>query len=68
MTRARRVTVGTARVRFAALEDVIIHTIIAGRPRDLEDVRTLLLKNAQSGRALPGAVQPDLGSDPLSPA
>jgi hypothetical protein len=27
------------------VEDLIIHKIFAGRPRDLEDVRTLLLKN-----------------------
>ena len=27
------------------LEDLIIHKVLAGRPRDLEDVRTILLKN-----------------------
>lgn len=32
-------------VRFAALEDVIIHKIIAGRPRDIEDIKSILLKN-----------------------
>ncbi len=32
-------------VRFASLEDVVIHKIIAGQARDLEDVRTVLLKN-----------------------
>ena len=31
-------------VCFASAEDVIIHKIFAGRPRDLEDVRTILLK------------------------
>lgn len=30
---------------FAGVEDVVIHKIIAGRPRDLEDVETILLKN-----------------------
>ncbi len=34
-----------ASVQFAALEDVVIHKIIAGRPRDIEDVRSILLKN-----------------------
>ncbi len=32
-------------VNFASLEDVVIHKIIAGRARDLEDVETILLKN-----------------------
>jgi len=43
--RAVDVTVGTAMVKFASLEDVVIHKIIAGRARDLEDVKTILLKN-----------------------
>lgn len=45
LQRARVVTVGQAELRFAALEDLVIHKVIAGRPRDLEDVRTVLLKN-----------------------
>ncbi len=32
-------------VMFASAEDVIIHKIFAGRPRDQEDVRSILLKN-----------------------
>jgi predicted nucleotidyltransferase len=32
-------------VKFASLEDVVIHKIIAGRARDIEDVKTILLKN-----------------------
>jgi hypothetical protein len=32
-------------VRFASLEDVVIHKIIAGRPRDIEDIESILLKN-----------------------
>jgi len=45
LQRVRRVTVGNAQVRFASLEDLVIHKMIAGRPRDLEDVRGILLKN-----------------------
>ena len=33
-------------VKFASLEDVVIHKTIAGRPRDMEDVRSILLKNS----------------------
>jgi hypothetical protein len=33
------------KVNFASLEDIIIHKIVAGRPRDIEDVRSILLKN-----------------------
>jgi hypothetical protein len=43
--RAKKVKLGRAPVRFASLEDVIIHKIIAGRPRDIEDVKAMLLKN-----------------------
>ena len=32
-------------ISFASPEDVIIHKIIAQRPRDLEDVRAIFLKN-----------------------
>ncbi len=32
-------------VSFASVEDVVIHKIFAGRPRDIEDVRAILLKN-----------------------
>ncbi|MCG2758537.1 MAG: DUF6036 family nucleotidyltransferase, partial [Desulfobacteraceae bacterium] len=34
-------------VNFASPEDLIIHKIFAGRPRDIEDVRTVLLKNPE---------------------
>ncbi len=33
------------KVKFASCEDLIIHKIIAGRPRDIEDVKAILLKN-----------------------
>lgn len=45
--RARRILLMGNEVCFASPEDVIIHKIFAGRPRDLEDVRTILLKNSE---------------------
>lgn len=32
-------------VPFASVEDLVIHKLFAGRPRDIEDVRGILLKN-----------------------
>jgi hypothetical protein len=43
--RAKDIKLGRSIVRFASLEDVVIHKVIAGRARDLEDVRSILLKN-----------------------
>lgn len=45
MEHARPVQMGPTRVRFATPEDLIIHKLVAGRPRDLEDARSVLLKN-----------------------
>ncbi len=42
--RAVDVPVAGVPVRFARVEDVIIHKIFAGRPRDIEDVRGVLRK------------------------
>lgn len=52
MERARFMPVGRARLRFISLEDLIIQKILAGRPRDLEDVRSALLKNREVDEAL----------------
>jgi len=43
--RAKKVKIMGQEVNFASPEDLIIHKIFAGRPRDIEDVRTVLLKN-----------------------
>jgi hypothetical protein len=43
--RSKGIRVGNTVVQFASLEDVVIHKIIAKRARDIEDVRTILLKN-----------------------
>lgn len=45
MKRVRRVPMGEAEICFAAVEDLVIHKIVAGRPRDLEDVKSMLAKN-----------------------
>ena len=47
LQRVRRVKMGETDVCFVSPEDLIIHKVIAGRPRDIEDVKTVLLK--QSG-------------------
>ncbi|MDQ7857622.1 MAG: DUF6036 family nucleotidyltransferase [Armatimonadota bacterium] len=44
MMRTRAVPIGGVPVRFAAPEDVLIHKIVAGRPRDVEDARAILAR------------------------
>jgi hypothetical protein len=38
-------------VRFATAEDLIVHKLVAGRPRDLEDVRGILSHQKQLDEA-----------------
>jgi hypothetical protein len=47
--RAKDIKMGKSIVKFAALEDALIHKIIAGRPRDIEDAKSILLKNPDYG-------------------
>jgi predicted nucleotidyltransferase len=49
--RAKEVSLRGVVVMFASIEDVIIHKIFAGRPRDLEDVRSMILKNPDIDKA-----------------
>jgi len=44
--RARAVITAGHPVRFASPEDLVVHKVIAGRPRDLEDVRAIVAKQA----------------------
>ena len=62
LRRVRRIHVGAAQVCFASVEDVIIAMIVAGRPRDLEDVRSILLKNPGLDEAWVLRWLADLGS------
>ncbi len=58
-------------MRFARVEDLVIHKLVAGQPRDLEDIRSILarkpnLDEAYLKRWLPmfrGAVGHDLLRD-----
>ena len=43
--RATAVRIGGTLVKYASLEDLIIHKVFAGRPRDLEDARLILLRH-----------------------
>lgn len=43
--RANSKKINRIKVCFASLEDLVIHKIIAHRPRDIEDVKLILLKN-----------------------
>jgi len=45
ISRARRVRIGKAEVCFTSLEDLIVHKIVAGRPRDIEDLKAVMAKN-----------------------
>lgn len=48
LARVKTVEVGDTAVCFASLEDLIVHKMIAGRPRDLEDVTNVLRKNSSA--------------------
>jgi predicted nucleotidyltransferase len=45
--RAKDVALGDTAIRFAALEDVVIHKIVAGRPKDIDDIKAMLIKNPE---------------------
>jgi predicted nucleotidyltransferase len=43
--RAPGIKFGNTIVKFASLEDLVIHKVIAGRAIDIEDIRSIILKN-----------------------
>lgn len=45
LRRAKRIEIDNVEVRYVSIEDLIIHKVISGRERDLEDVRLVLIKN-----------------------
>jgi predicted nucleotidyltransferase len=48
MTRVKKHKIGNIDVHFASVEDLLIHKVMAGRPRDLDDARSVLLKNPKA--------------------
>lgn len=70
IARARAVHIQGAEVRVAIAEDLIIFKIIAGRPRDLDDVRGILLKSVDVDlafvRKILGQVDPESGVNYLA--
>ncbi|MFH1222998.1 MAG: nucleotidyl transferase AbiEii/AbiGii toxin family protein [Pseudomonadota bacterium] len=45
LNRVNNVNINGTPVCFASCEDIIVHKIFAQRPRDIEDVKSILLKN-----------------------
>ncbi len=43
--RCKKVRFGKRQVNFASVEDIIIHKLFAGRPRDIEDVEGIMRRN-----------------------
>lgn len=50
--RSRAVEIGGRPVKYAGPEDLIVHKMLAGRPRDLEDVRSIVLRQPTLDRQL----------------
>jgi hypothetical protein len=45
LQRTEVVSLGSGVVRFTSVEDLIIHKMVAGRPRDIEDLRGILARS-----------------------
>jgi predicted nucleotidyltransferase len=51
LQRVQRITLAGEMVCFVSVEDLMIHKMIAGRSRDIDDVRSLLVRNPQYDRS-----------------
>jgi len=51
LSRANKIKIKETYINFASIEDVIIHKIFAGRPRDIEDVKSIILKKPKFNSA-----------------
>jgi hypothetical protein len=45
LKRVNKIRIGSIDVCYASLEDVLIQKTISGRPRDIEDIKAMILKN-----------------------
>lgn len=45
--RAKSIKIDNKKINFISIEDLIIQKIFAGRPRDLEDARSIIRKNSK---------------------
>lgn len=50
--RAQTIRVGDTDVRYASREDLVVLKLVSGRPRDLEDARSVILKNPDMNMAI----------------
>ena len=48
--RSKKLKVGDTHVSFISPEDLVIHKVIAGRPRDIEDAKSVLINNPSLDR------------------
>jgi len=52
ISRANIIKIDGTEVSFCSLEDMIILKVFAGRPRDIDDVQSIIRKNPQFNRQL----------------
>ncbi len=45
LKRVNKVKIDDVHVNYVSVEDLIIHKLISGRPRDIEDIKGILLRN-----------------------